>query len=170
MGRGITDSMEMSFSKLQDMMKVWCNCWRSQRVGHDLMTEQQQHVFSQERNTGSLIQVLYSFFWLPHFCQGFCQISVLWHGIMSTVTNMTSMDGVPSHCKMSLVFFRFSSLLRISITLVIVWSLKFCPRFTCRENPQQSLFCFRKHTKRGYLLRNLRSFLHIIKVKKNLKK
>ena len=100
----------------------------SQTVGHDLMTEEQQHVLSQERNTGSLIQVLYSFPWLPPLCQGLCQISVLWYGIMSTVTNMTSMHEVPSLCKMSLVFFRFPNLLRISTAVVIFWSLKFCPK------------------------------------------
>ena len=34
---GITDSMNMSFSKLQEIVKV------RKRVGHDLATEQQQN-------------------------------------------------------------------------------------------------------------------------------
>ena len=55
-----------------------------QRVGHDLMTEQQQHVLSQERNTGSLIQVLYSFPWFPPLCRGLCQICFMkWHNVHS---------------------------------------------------------------------------------------
>ena len=43
---GITDSMNMSLSKLQEIVKVR-EAWRaairgSQRVGHDRVTEQQQ--------------------------------------------------------------------------------------------------------------------------------
>ena len=46
---GIMDSMDMSLSKLREIVKdrgslVCCSPWRSQKVGHNLMTEQQQHV------------------------------------------------------------------------------------------------------------------------------
>jgi len=41
---GITDSMDMNLSKLQEIGKPGLlQCRGSQRVGHDLLTEQQQH-------------------------------------------------------------------------------------------------------------------------------
>ena len=43
---GITSSMDMNLSKLWGMVKdrgAWLQSMGSQRVGHDLATEQQQH-------------------------------------------------------------------------------------------------------------------------------
>ena len=50
---GITDSMNMSLSKLQEIVKVR-EAWRaairgSQRVGHDRVTEQQQQSSGEQR-------------------------------------------------------------------------------------------------------------------------
>ena len=50
---GITDSMDMSLSKLQEIKdrEAWC-AMGSQRVGHDLATEQQQANLSNIYNIG----------------------------------------------------------------------------------------------------------------------
>ena len=46
---GITDSMDISLSKLQELVKDWegslacCSPWGCEKVTHDLVTEQQQH-------------------------------------------------------------------------------------------------------------------------------
>ena len=45
----VIDSMDTNFGKLREIVKdrgnlVCCSPWRSQKVGHNLMTEQQQHV------------------------------------------------------------------------------------------------------------------------------
>ena len=46
---GITDSMDISLSKLQELVKDWegslacCSPWGWEKVTHDLATEQQQH-------------------------------------------------------------------------------------------------------------------------------
>ena len=50
---GITDSMNMSLSKLQEIVKVREACRAairgSQRVGHDRVTEQQQQSSGEQR-------------------------------------------------------------------------------------------------------------------------
>ena len=57
---GITDSVGMSLSKLQELVKdrkSWCGFIGSQRVGHDLVTEQyQQPMFNSWAGNQDLLE------------------------------------------------------------------------------------------------------------------